>query len=189
MRDDLDARCPSSACRAMAERVGLDLSPVDPFSDDEALWLLACQWPDNPAAFRPPARPRWPTSAAAAHPPRLERGDMVTDLPGSPPPSPAPARWSCSTPGWPPTSTSRSSAPWPTQVRALGADRPVHHLYCESPFETPGLPTPPSPVPREGPDLATALVHIGPGGASPCAWPTPTRTGTGSAGGATNSSR
>ena len=53
------------------------------------------------------------------------------------------------------------------EVRALGASRPVHHLYCESPFETPGLPTPPSPVAREGPDLATALVHLGPGGAPP----------------------
>jgi hypothetical protein len=42
--------------------------------------------------------------------------------------------------------------------------RPVHHLYCETPFETPGLPTPPSRVLREGPDLATALVHIGPDG-------------------------
>ncbi|HEY6429962.1 MAG TPA: DUF2332 domain-containing protein, partial [Acidimicrobiales bacterium] len=30
----------------IAERVGLDLSPVDPRSDDEARWLLACQWPD-----------------------------------------------------------------------------------------------------------------------------------------------
>ena len=50
------------------------------------------------------------------------------------------------------------------QVAGLDALRPVHHLYCESPFETPGLPTPPSPVPREGPDLATTLVHIGPGG-------------------------
>ncbi len=47
-------------------------------------------------------------------------------------------------------------------VRALNRDRPVHHLYCETPFETPGLPTPASPVPRDGPDLATALVHIGP---------------------------
>ena len=51
------------------------------------------------------------------------------------------------------------------QVAALGGARRVHYLYCESPFETPGLPTPPSPVPREGPDLATALVHVGPGGA------------------------
>ena len=52
-----------------------------------------------------------------------------------------------------------------SEVRALGGHRPVHHLYCETPFETPGLPTPPAPVPREGPDLATALVHIGAGGA------------------------
>jgi hypothetical protein len=50
------------------------------------------------------------------------------------------------------------------QVAALGVRRPVHYLYCESPFETPGLPTPPSPARREGPDLATALVHVGPGG-------------------------
>jgi hypothetical protein len=51
-----------------------------------------------------------------------------------------------------------------TEIRAIGLHRQVHHLYCESPFETPGLPTPPSPVPREGPDLATTLVHIGPEG-------------------------
>jgi len=50
------------------------------------------------------------------------------------------------------------------EVRSLGETRPVHHLYCETPYETPGLPTPPSPVTRKGPDLATALVHIGPHG-------------------------
>jgi hypothetical protein len=50
------------------------------------------------------------------------------------------------------------------QVAALGRDRRVHYLYCESPFETPGLPTPSSPVRRHGPDLATALVHVSPGG-------------------------
>ena len=64
----------------MAERVGLDLSPVDPFSDDEALWLLACQWPDNPARFGR-LRAALANVRAAAHPPRLERGDMLTDLP------------------------------------------------------------------------------------------------------------
>ena len=52
-------------------------------------------------------------------------------------------------------------------VEDLGRTRPVHHLYCEAPFETPGLPTPTVPVRREGPDLSTALVHIGPGGATP----------------------
>jgi hypothetical protein len=52
-------------------------------------------------------------------------------------------------------------------VRSLDGVRPVHHLYCETPFETPGLPTPPSPAPHDGPDLATTLVHVGPGGAAP----------------------
>ena len=53
-------------------------------------------------------------------------------------------------------------------VAALdGPRRPVHHLYCETPFETPGLPTPPSPITREGPALSTALVHLAPGGAEP----------------------
>ncbi len=50
------------------------------------------------------------------------------------------------------------------QIAALDARRPVHYLYAESPDETPGLPTPPSPVPRKGPDIATALVHVGPNG-------------------------
>jgi hypothetical protein len=49
------------------------------------------------------------------------------------------------------------------RVRTLARHRAVHHLYCETPFETPGLPTPPSPVRREGPDLATTLVHVAPG--------------------------
>jgi hypothetical protein len=160
VRDDLtflpDLRLP-----LMAERVGLDLSPVDPFSDDDALWLLACQWPDNPPRFGR-LRAALANVRAAPHPPRLERGDMVHDL----------ARVAA---------TIRADGPlvvfhsWvaaylseeqqralTAAVRALGHDRLVHHLYCETPFETPGLPTPASPVPREGPDLATTLVHIGP---------------------------
>jgi hypothetical protein len=147
----------------MDQRVGLDLSPLDPFSDDAGLWLLACQWPDNPTRF---GRLRGALSnvRASHNPPRLEQGDMVTDLP----------RVAASIPGTTPLVVFHS---WvaayldqdrqrmlATEVRTLSATRPVHHLYCETPFETPGLPTPPSPVPREGPDLATALVHIGPEG-------------------------
>jgi hypothetical protein len=55
-------------------------------------------------------------------------------------------------------------------VAALGASRPVHHLYAELPFETPGLPMPPGPEARPRADAATALVHIGPGGAKPERW-------------------
>jgi hypothetical protein len=161
-RDDVSA-LPELRLPAMGERVGLDLSPVDPFSDDAALWLLACQWPDNPTRF---ARLRGALAnvRASENPPRLEHGDMVTDLP----------RVAESIPGKTPLVVFHSwvaayldedqQRTLAAEVRALGATRPVHHLYCETPFETPGLPTPPSPVPREGPDLATALVHIGPDG-------------------------
>jgi hypothetical protein len=161
-RDDVSS-LPELRLPTVDRRVGLDLSPLDPFSDDAVLWLLACQWPDNPTRF---GRLRGALSnvRGSHNPPRLEQGDMVTDLP----------RVAASIPGTTPLVVFHS---WvaayldqdrqrmlATEVHALGATRPVHHLYCETPFETPGLPTPPSPVPREGPDLATALVHIGPEG-------------------------
>lgn len=149
----------------MTERVGLDLAPVNPFSDDEARWLLACLWPDNLPRFER-LRAAIANVRTASHPPRLERGDLLTDLP----------RVVATMQGDGPLvvfhswvaayldeEEQRSLA---RQVAALGKERRVHHLYCESPFETPGLPTPPSPVRREGPDLATALVHVRPGGDS-----------------------
>jgi hypothetical protein len=161
-RDGL-TQLPDLRLPVMAERVGLDLAPVNPFSDDEARWLLACLWPDNPARFGL-LRAALANVRSAPHPPRLERGDLLTDLP----------RVVAAMPGdgplvvfhsWVAAYLSEEEQYALTQhVAALGASRPVHHLYCESPFETPGLPTPPSPVPREGPDLATALVHVGPHG-------------------------
>lgn len=161
-RDDVRS-LPELRPPPMGERVGLDLSPLDPFSDDAVLWLLACQWPDNPTRF---GRLRGALSnvRASENPPRLEEGDMIADLP----------RVAASISGVTPLVVFHSwvaayldeeqQRTLAAEVRALGAARPVHHLYCETPFETPGLPTPPSPVPREGPDLATALVHIGPEG-------------------------
>jgi hypothetical protein len=162
-RDDLE-QLPELRLPRIATRVGLDLSPLDPFSDDAARWLLACQWPDNPVRFGR-LRAALANVRAAASPPRLERGDMVTDLP----------RIAATVPGDGPLVLFHSwvaayldeaqQRTLANAIRTLGASRHVHHLYCESPFETPGLPTPPPPVPREGPDLATALVHIGPDGA------------------------
>jgi hypothetical protein len=164
-RDDVSC-LPELRSPVMAERVGLDLSPVDPFSDDEARWLLACQWPDNPARFGR-LRAALANVRAVAHPPRLERGDMLTDLP----------RVAASMAGDGPLVVFHSwvaaylgeqeQRSLTEQVAGLDVQRPVHYLYCESPFETPGLPTPPSPVTREGPDLATTLVHVGPGGRPP----------------------
>jgi hypothetical protein len=159
-RDDL-THLPELRLPVVTERVGLDLSPVDPFSDEEARWLLACQWPDNPARFGR-LRAALANVRAAAHPPRLERGDMLTDLGriaatmGGDGPLVVFHSWVAA------YLTEAQQTALAHEVAALGGGRPVHHLYCESPFETPGLPTPPSPVPREGPDLATALVHVGP---------------------------
>jgi hypothetical protein len=162
-REDVE-HLPELRLPPVAARVGLDLSPVDPFSDDAARWLLACQWPDNLARFGR-LRAALANVRVSPDPPRLERGDMVNDL----------ERIAGTIPGDGPLVVFHSwvaayldeaqQRTLASEVRALGRTRPVHHLYCESPFETPGLPTPPSPVPREGPDLATVLVHIGPGGA------------------------
>jgi hypothetical protein len=151
----------------LAARVGLDLSPIDPRSADGARWLLACQWPENPARFGR-LRSALANVVASDHPPRLERGDMIDDL----------TRVAATIEGDGPLVVFHSwvaayldeahQAALVTAVKALDRPaRPVHYLYCESPVETPGLPTPPPPVPRDGPDLATALVHLGPGGAPP----------------------
>jgi hypothetical protein len=161
-RDDL-MHMPDLRLPVMAERVGLDLAPVDPYSDDQARWLLACLWPDNLPRFER-LRAAIANVRAVPHPPRLERGDLLTDLP----------RIVATMPGDGPLvvfhswvaayldeEEQRSLA---RQVGTLGKERRVHYLYLESPFETPGLPTPSSPVRREGPDLATALVHVSPGG-------------------------
>ena len=78
-RNDL-SYLPDLRMPAMAERVGLDLSPLDPRADGDALWLLACQWPDNPVRFGR-LRAALANVRSAPRPPRLERGDMVRDLP------------------------------------------------------------------------------------------------------------
>ena len=158
---------PALEAPAIAARVGLDLTPIDPRAEDEARWLLACQWPENPARFGR-LRSALANVTASPHPPRLERGDMIDDL------DRIVASMEATGPlvvfhSWvaayldEPRQEALASA-----VHALDRPaRPVHHLYAESPLETPGLPTPTAPIRRDGPDLATALVHLGPGGAAP----------------------
>ncbi len=152
----------------MGERVGLDVSPVDPYSDDEALWLLACQWPDNPERFGR-LRAAIENARIAPQPPRLERGDMVADL----------AQVAATMPGDGPLVVFHSwvaayldeerQRALAAEVRALDetGGRPVHHLYLEAAYETPGLPTPPPPESGQRRDLATALVLVPAGGGGP----------------------
>ena len=146
--------------------MGLDLTPLDPRNDGDARWLLACQWPDNPARFGQ-LRAALDDARADADTPRLEQGDMVDDL----------ARVAGTIDDALPLVVFHSwvaaylaedrQRALVAAIAALGRGRRVHHLYCEAPFETPGLPTPPAPGAREGPDLSTALVHVAPGGAAP----------------------
>jgi hypothetical protein len=147
-------------------RVGIDATPIDPTSEDGARWLLACLWPDNLIRF---SRLRGALAVAqtTTHPPEIHRGDVVDDLPsvagGLPADIPLVVFHS-----WVAAYLTRPrQAQLVETVRDLARARPVHYLYMETPHETPGLPTPPSPSPRPTSDLATALVHLDAAGSPP----------------------
>jgi hypothetical protein len=59
-------------------RVGVDLDPVDVTDADDARWLRACLWPDQPERA---ARLEAEIALAASAPPLLLRGDAVEVLP------------------------------------------------------------------------------------------------------------
>jgi hypothetical protein len=168
VRGPLD-QLPTLALPPMADRAGLDLSPIDAASEDEALWLRACLWPDNLTRFSrlQAALELWRTTAER---PRLVQGDMVDDL--------APVAATVGDDGplvlfhsWVAAYlTEERQRDLVQAVQQVGLTRPVHHLYAELPFETPGLPTPEGPDGRAGSHAATALVHIGPDGAPPERW-------------------
>ncbi len=156
---------PPLALPSIATRTGIDAAPIDPLSDDGALWLLACLWPDNLTRF---TRLRGALmTARITTPPVVHQGDIVDDL----------ARVAATIPPDVPLVVFHTwvaaylspdrQAELVQAVRALAQERTVHHLYAESPIETPGLPTPPSPSPRPTSSLATALVHLPPDGAAP----------------------
>jgi hypothetical protein len=59
-------------------RVGVDLDPVDVTDADDARWLRACLWPDQPERV---ARLEAEMALAATDPPLLLRGDAVEMMP------------------------------------------------------------------------------------------------------------
>ena len=69
----LPARIP-----AIAWRAGLDLSPLDVTSDDDAHWLSCLVWPEEGDRAQ---RLRAAIAAARRDPPVVHRGDLLTDLP------------------------------------------------------------------------------------------------------------
>jgi hypothetical protein len=165
VRGELD-ELPPLALPPIAARAGIDAAPIDPTSDDGALWLLACQWPDNMSRFTR-MRAALAVARTATHPPTVHRGDVVDDLHRVAETIPADCplvvfhSWVAAY-----LSPARQGQ-LVDAVRGLSKRRPVHHLYAEAPVETPGLPTPPSPSPHPTAGLATALVLMAADGSPP----------------------
>ena len=66
-----------NGCREFAERIGIDLSPIDLTDPSDARWLLACVWPDTGRADRVEASIR----LVRQHPPMLITGRANQVLP------------------------------------------------------------------------------------------------------------
>ncbi|HEY6297822.1 MAG TPA: DUF2332 domain-containing protein [Streptosporangiaceae bacterium] len=73
-----DRPLPTRAMPEVVARVGIDLDPVDVTDADDARWLRACLWPDQPERA---ARLEAEMALAAAAPLLLLRGDAVEVVP------------------------------------------------------------------------------------------------------------
>jgi hypothetical protein len=73
-----DRPIPARAMPEVVARIGVDLDPVDVTDADDARWLRACLWPDQPDRV---ARLEAEMALAATAPPLLLRGDAVRVLP------------------------------------------------------------------------------------------------------------
>jgi hypothetical protein len=73
-----DRPIPTHAMPEVVARVGVDLDPVDVTDVDDARWLRACVWPDQPERV---ARLEAEMALAATAPPLLLQGDAVEVLP------------------------------------------------------------------------------------------------------------
>ncbi|MEU6982627.1 DUF2332 domain-containing protein [Streptomyces sp. NPDC046324] len=69
-----DRPLPTRALPEVVARVGIDVDPVDVTDADDARWLRACVWPDQPERM---ARLEAETALAASAPPLLLRGDAI----------------------------------------------------------------------------------------------------------------
>ncbi|MFB9540821.1 MULTISPECIES: DUF2332 domain-containing protein [Streptomyces] len=73
-----DRPIPTPAIPEVVARVGIDLDPVDVTGADNARWLRACLWPDQPERV---ARLDAEMALSATAPPLLLRGDALEVLP------------------------------------------------------------------------------------------------------------
>jgi hypothetical protein len=75
-----DRPIPARAMPAVVARVGIDPDPVDVTDEDDARWLRACLWPDQPERV---ARLEAEMALAATDPPLLLQGNAVESMPGA----------------------------------------------------------------------------------------------------------
>ncbi|MFC8277527.1 DUF2332 domain-containing protein [Streptomyces sp. NPDC057271] len=73
-----DRPLPTRAMPEVVARIGIDADPVDVTDADDARWLRACVWPDQPDRI---ARLEAEMTLAAATPPLLLRGDAIELMP------------------------------------------------------------------------------------------------------------
>jgi hypothetical protein len=69
-----DRPIPTQTMPEVVARVGVDLDPIDVTDADDARWLRACLWPDQPERI---ARLEAEMALAATAPPQLLQGDAV----------------------------------------------------------------------------------------------------------------
>jgi hypothetical protein len=75
-----DRPVPARAMPEVVARIGVDLDPVDVTDAEDARWLRACVWPDQPERA---ALLEAEIALAATAPPLLLRGDAVEVMPGA----------------------------------------------------------------------------------------------------------
>ena len=73
-----DRPLPARAMPEAVARIGIDLDPVDVTDADDARWLRACLWPDQPERI---AHLEAEMALASTAPPRLLEGDPIEMLP------------------------------------------------------------------------------------------------------------
>ncbi len=130
------APLPRLGSPVIAERIGVDLEPVDLESPEARRWLLACVWPDEPDRV---ARLRAAIALARRDPPTVDRGDALAALPALVAGEAHPVIWhSWVLAYW----TTAAQFALAAAVDVLGASRDLTWIYLEPPSETPGLPTP-----------------------------------------------
>ncbi|MHB8319481.1 MAG: DUF2332 domain-containing protein [Acidimicrobiales bacterium] len=129
---------------SIASRVGVDRRPIDLSDEEEALWLLACQWPQDLERFN---RLRLAIDLARELPETVSliQGDLLEELPDIALSSPFDTHL-CVMNTW---VGAYLSVDQQERLRgilsAISYDRPVSWLFAESPYETPGFAAPASP--------------------------------------------